>query len=224
MEKTFKVLIIDDHPLIISSYEWALKKVMLKKNKKLEITSCTTISEASHYLNNINFFNDLDLLFLDIRLPHEDGDIYLSGEDIGMAIRDRYSNTTLIVSTTFNDNYRINTLLRNIDPEGFLVKNDLTPQELIEAITSVLESPPYYSKTVLRLIRKQFKNDYTIDNLDRELLYSLSLGTKTKDLPKVLPLSLAGIEKRKRNLKLILNVEKEGDQGLIEKAKAKGFI
>jgi hypothetical protein len=45
-----------------------------------------------------------------------------------------------------------------------------------------------------------------------------------KDLPKILPLSIAGIEKRKRNLKVIFDVEGQDDKALIMVAKEKGFI
>ena len=46
-----------------------------------------------------------------------------------------------------------------------------------------------------------------------------------KDLPNILPLSLAGIEKRKRNLKRTFDVKSvNNDKELITKAKEMGFI
>jgi hypothetical protein len=45
-----------------------------------------------------------------------------------------------------------------------------------------------------------------------------------KDLPNVLPMSIAGIEKRKRQLKEMFNVQENEDRELILKAKEKGFI
>lgn len=37
-------------------------------------------------------------------------------------------------------------------------------------------------------------------------------------------MSIAGIERRKRNLKISFNVEDKGDRALIKSAKDKGFI
>ena len=45
-----------------------------------------------------------------------------------------------------------------------------------------------------------------------------------KDLPNLLPLSIAGIEKRKRNLKRMFNVKKLDDRQLMISAKEKGFL
>jgi hypothetical protein len=67
-------------------------------------------------------------------------------------------------------------------------------------------------------------NDLLLDKIDRRLLYELSIGTKTKDLPITLPLSIAGVEKRKRNLKNVFDVSGLEDKDLINKAKEKGFI
>ena len=63
-----------------------------------------------------------------------------------------------------------------------------------------------------------------MDKIDRQILYELSIGTKTKDLPNIVPLSIAGIEKRKRILKRVFDVEYQGDKALITKAREKGFI
>jgi hypothetical protein len=63
-------------------------------------------------------------------------------------------------------------------------------------------------------------NDFLLDKIDRRLLYQLSIGTKTTDLPEILPPSIAGVEKRKRNF----NVSNLDDKGLITIVKEKGFI
>ncbi|MBL4887251.1 MAG: DNA-binding response regulator, partial [Flavobacteriaceae bacterium] len=130
----------------------------------------------------------------------------------------------IIVSTTFNDNYRIQNIFKSINPDGFLIKNDISPNELMTTINTVMDDPPYYSKTVIKIIRREISNEFVLDYIDRKILYELSLGTRMKDLPTVLPLSIAGIEKRKRHLKNIFNIKTVDDKELILKAKEKGFI
>lgn len=77
---------------------------------------------------------------------------------------------------------------------------------------------------MIKLLRDQIVNDFVLDNYDRKILYELSIGKRMKDLPKLIPLSIAGIEKRKRNLKRMFNVKKMDDRELLISAKEKGFI
>src|SRR5690606_3428961 len=155
--------------------------------------------------------------------PSEDGKI-LSGEDLGIKIRSLWHETKIIVSTTYSDTFRIHTIIKNINPEGFLVKNDLEPAELVQAVKTVLNGKLFFTETVLEVMRNNVAHDYFLDRVDRQLLYELSIGTKMKDLPDILPLSIAGIEKRKRNLKVIFNIKGNSDKELIQLAKEKGFI
>ena len=222
--KQLHILIIDDHPLIAEAYENVLVQV-LDKEHTLKIEIMNKIDLVLENLQSQDFIDNLDLVFLDIKLaPSQIDPSLISGEDLGILLKKKKSDLKIIVSTTYNDNYRIHSILKSIDPDGFLVKNDLTPEELKSAIAKVIDNPPYYSQTVLQLMRKQMGNDYLLDELDRRLLFEISSGTKMKDLPQYLPLSIAGIEKRKRNLKMLFDVEKEGDSALIKVAKIKGFI
>lgn len=220
----FNVLIIDDHPLIANAYKEAIKKVVKELNRTLIDSYASSIDEAMEKINQEEYFSSLDLIFLDIRLPKGASDKLLSGEDIGVLIKEKYPDKKIIIATTFNDNYRIHSILKSVDPDGFLVKNDLTPDELENAIKILMDNPPFYSKTVLHMLRKQISDDALLDNTDRRLLYEISIGTKMKDMPGLLPLSKAGIERRKRNLKVIFDVENGSDRDLVHQAKDRGFI
>lgn len=225
MKAYIKVLIIDDHPLIIDSYKSALHFLSAKNDQldfKIEIASdCdSAIEKIVSQANN----NKFDLIFLDIKLPpSKDGNI-LSGEDLGIKIKELLPKVKIIVSTTYNDNYRLYGIFTSINPDGFLIKNDVSAKQLVSAIKVVILDPPYYSKTVIQMLRKQLSNEFVLDRVDRKILYELSIGTKMKDLPTTLPLSIAGIEKRKRHLKEIFDVVKKDDRELLKKAKDSGFI
>lgn len=224
--KTYSVLIIDDHPLIAESYKSAFNH--FSKQNKSVLFFIKTASNCDEAMESIIEFSTnketLDIVFLDIKLPPSKDNKILSGEDLGLKICKLLPDTKIIVSTTFNDNYRIHSIFKNLNPDGFLIKNDITPKELLETIDSVLNDPPYYSKTVVKLLRQQVANDFLLDSIDRRILYELSIGTKMKDLPEVLPLSIAGIEKRKRHLKDVFNINSSDDKELILMAKEKGFI
>lgn len=225
MAKTLNVLIIDDHPLIVKAYNHALKYVGKQDNAyQFNIDWADTCDSAFTKVKNATKEDGIDLIFLDISLPpSEDGEIF-SGEELGILIRKELKAVKIIVSTTYNDNTRLNSIFKSVNPEGFLIKNDLTPEILSEAIEVVIADPPYYGKTVLKFLRKMSANDFALDSADRKLLYELSRGTKMKELPDILLLSIAAIERRKRILKEVFNVEGKGDRDLILAAETAGFV
>lgn len=224
-EKKYTALIIDDHPLIADAYKNAF--TYIENNEDISFTvhlanDCDSAYQIVHHHHSNNL--EIDVIFLDISLPPSKDGKLLSGEDVGLKINDLLPNSKIIVSTTFNDNYRIHSIFKNINPDGFLIKNEITPKELVSSINTILTDPPYYSKTVLNLLRKQLSNDFVIDTIDRTILYELSIGAKTKDLPNVVHLSIKAIEKRKRRLKEIFNMKSSDDKELILAAKERGFI
>ncbi|MFD2568334.1 response regulator [Pseudotenacibaculum haliotis] len=222
----YQILIVDDHPLICEAYKSAFLHLQKKEPCfSFTIETAHTCDDANGLLEKaVEEHQDLDLVFLDISLPpSKDGKI-LSGEDLGLKINKILPETKIIVSTTFNDNYRIHSIFKNINPDGFLIKNDITPLELVTAIQEVITEPPYYSKTVVKLLRKQVSSDLLLDDIDRKILYELSIGTKMREIPNMVPLSIAGIEKRKRHLKQVFNINSPDDRELILIAKEKGFI
>jgi len=225
-QKSYTALLIDDHPLISEAYKSAFKYLEKQDSSYAFTIHMANDCDSAYSIicEHAKYNNSIDIVFLDMRLPpSKDGKI-LSGEDLGLKINQLLPDARIIVSTTFNDNYRVHSIFKNIDPDGFLIKNDITPQELVTAITEVLTQPPYYSKTVMKLLRKQVSNDFLLDDIDRKILYELSIGTKTKELQNLVPLSSAGIEKRKRHLRQIFDTNGQDDRELILIARDKGFI
>jgi len=225
MNSKYKVLIIDDHPIIADAYKSAFEFISLENSTvNFEISIAINCDEAIEKIKEASIKKGIDVIFLDISLPQSTDGEYLSGEDLGIAIKKLLPECKIVVATTFNDNYRIQTILKNVSPDGFLIKNDVNKDELVFAIKTVLGGSPYYSKSVLELFRKQASIDYKIDKIDRQLLYEMSIGTKMKDLPSIIPMSMPGLERRKKQLKKLFEVKDNDDRELILKAKEKGFI
>lgn len=221
---TQNVLIIDDHPIIASAYQAALSSIERQnESHAFNIETVITIDEALEKLHS-KPKKEYQLIFLDIKLPVSASGNYFSGEDLGVEIRATFPECKIIIATTYNDNYRINNILKSVNPDGFLVKNDITPEDLIDAIESVLSDNPFYSDTVVKLLRKHISNDFYLDKIDRQLLYELSTGAKMIDLPKIISMSMGGIERRKRQLKEMFDITTKDDKTLVEVAKEKGFL
>lgn len=216
-----KILIIDDHPIIVEGY----KNTLLEIREELDPVMDIAVNCDDAYEKIISSQDQpYHLILLDISLPpSKDGKI-LSGEDLGLIIREKAPSSHLIVLTMFNENYRLHNILKNLNPEGFLIKSDVTPKELLKAIEEVSTNKHYYSHTVIELLRKQVTSDILIDNIDRKILFHLSKGVQTRNLIDVVPLSLAAVEKRKRLMKEAFGIRNGGDILLLETAKQMGFL
>lgn len=225
MSNTINVLLIEDEPLIIAVYERVFIDLASKNDHlNFNLQSATNCDKALLKLKNAEDNGGLDLVVLDMRIPKSKNSTILCGEDLGVKIKKRFKRIKILVSTSCDDAYRIFSILRNLNPDGLLIKSDLTATILADAIKKVVSESPFYSQTVMKLLRKQSANDFFVDNIDRKMLYELANGTKMNELPQVLPLSIAALERRKRILKDVFNVGGKGDRDLLVSARERGFI
>ena len=123
-------------------------------------------------------------------------------------------------------NHRIHNILKTVNPDGLLIKNDLTPDEFLVAFNAIINDPPYYSNTVTKFFRNQTINfgETLLDEINRKIIFHLSKGVKTKNLVKYINLSLSAIEKRKIQIKNLLGLDKANDEDIIREARKRGFI
>ena len=224
MKNITKVLMVDDHPLIVEGY----KNILLEldsSDQKIIFETADNLQRAYEKINqSVNSGNIFNVIFLDVNLPEYPEKKIFSGEDLAIYIREVSPDSKIIFLTMLSENFRLYNLVKNVNPEGLLVKSDVGSKDLKNAFQEVILNKISYSDTVLKLMRKQVTNDFSLDQFDRQILYQLSLGVQTKKLPDVIPLSLAAIEKRKRHLKDLFGLDKEGDLILLKRAKQMGFL
>ncbi len=224
MTEKLKILMIDDHPMIIEGYQNTLL-FSKKENQELDIDIANNCDEAIAYMDkSIQNDTPYDVLFVDISLPPSADGLMNSGEDLAEYARRILPRSKIIILTMFNESFRIHNIIKTIDPEGFLIKSDLTSSELASAFQAVLNNPPFYSGTVNSHIRKTLTSDLVIDDKNRKILHLLSQGVKTKNLASHLDISLSAVEKRKKHLREIFEVSDGQDETLLNEARKKGFV
>lgn len=221
MSKATNVLIVEHEPLITHTIKEALHHIS-KGELKLNFTT-KSIENLDIAYSEIKQSKQFNLIFLNI-------DMYTNNEkfklikDIIHTLKNNSPKAKLLTMTSNQDNYMVIDILKTLNPEGILLKQDMSFKDLIDATESVINNIPFYSKTILRLLRSRMSCDFSLDKKDRLILYHLSKGIKTKDLSPLAFLSKSGIETRKRNLKILFNVENKNDKHLLEQARMKGFI
>ncbi|PWL39220.1 histidine kinase [Flagellimonas aquimarina] len=221
--KTLRILAIDDHEMTMLGYKFILERIVFEGHSIIVDTANTYEMGRKLIEESANSFK-YDILFLDVQLFPPNEDQPHTGEDLGVLARKLVPETKIAFMSSFSDNYRINSILKTVDPDGYLVKTDIDPKTLEDAVKTITLNPPYYSSKALSAIRKKMTNDISLDEKDKKILYHLSIGTKNKDLEHFIRLSPSSIENRKRHLKSLFGTENENDLALILAAKNRGFI
>ncbi|TXN35479.1 response regulator transcription factor [Flagellimonas hymeniacidonis] len=221
--KTLRILAIDDHEMTMLGYKFILERIVFEGYSIIVDTANTYELGRKMIEESVHSFQ-YDILFLDVQLFPPNEDQPHTGEDLGVLARKLVPDTKIVFMSSFSDNYRINSILKSVDPDGYLIKTDIDPKTLEEAVKTITLNPPYYSSKALSAIRKKMTNDISLDEKDKQILYHLSIGTKNKDLENFIRLSPSSIENRKRHLKSLFGTENENDLALILAAKNRGFI
>ncbi|WP_010521704.1 response regulator transcription factor [Aquimarina agarivorans] len=213
------ILMVDDHEMILEGYKNVFSNIS-SESKKFNIETSTNCEEAWKLVNDKIF----DVVFLDINFPVIEGSKLISGEDLGIKIKNEKPLIKIVILTTLEDKFRLQNILFNINPDGFLLKGETNSSELIKCIERVIEQPPYYGQKISKILRSGVNHKLTLDKTDRSILYQLSLGSKNKDVAESVNLSLRAVENRKRKLKEIFDIEGGSNKQLLEKARESGYI
>jgi len=224
--KGINILMIDDHPMILESYDKVIKNFERRHGRyRFAVESAHSISQALLALEGYNEKRELHLVLLDIGLPGDDHPLFTTGVELGVAIRKRQPTAKTIVITSYDTYPLIRKVLDMLNPEGILLKGELSPDGLEVALLEVLEDGFYFTKTVRKFLTQAPLKPQVLDHYDKLLLYYLSEGTLTKDLVNHLPLSLRNIERRKNKLRSALQLEQDcSDIQLLKRAKEVGLL
>ena len=179
--KHINILMVDDHPIIIEGYQNVLMATK-EDDQTLLIDTANNCDTAAIMINRASKNTHYDVCFFDISLPASEDGRYTSGEDLALLAKKSMPNAKIIILTMFNESFRIHNIIKEIDPDGFLIKSDLTSMELADAFQHILKSPPYYSSTVNNYVKKTFTSEIYVDDINRKILHLLSQGIKTKSL------------------------------------------
>lgn len=220
-KQAIKILVVDDYPMTVQGYSILLKNT--ESEFEIETDSAFSCDDVLMRLND-NSGSFYDIVLLDINLPPSNDKKVINGQDLGLKIKHKFPQSKIIVHTGINDQDRIANIFSTLKPEGFLIKPDIEPEILFDAIRAVLSDESYYSKKINKFLGKKSNQDFFLDSLDVKILYHLSRGERMKNLPNHVPLSMSTIERRKKNLKLLFGIPDGSTKELLEIVREKGFI
>lgn len=216
------ILIVDDHPFIIEGYKNGITRY--KPNEYEYSISQAIDCKSAYEIITDPRIEKFDIAFLDISMPTYEEKGLRSGEDLARLLKEYMPNCQIILLTMYTEELKIKNIIETINPSGLVIKNDLTFDELLFGFDKVINNEIYYSQSIQKMIDLAQQESIEIDLFDKQILFHISKGTKTIDIPQYVPISLEAIEKRKLNLKKILDVQGESDIELVREARNKGLL
>ncbi|MEM9680580.1 MAG: response regulator [Bacteroidota bacterium] len=157
--QNLKVLIVDDHPLIVDGYKSAVEH-------GFDIAEIDVAHNCKEAINKIVACNGkYDVVMLDISLPAYHKLKMNSGEDLGLWIRSKYPEIRFFVLTLHDDQLRIDNIHHLLGPEAFLIKSEATTTGIVSALNAVRNNKIAYGPMVSEIL---LKNHSRINALTQE--------------------------------------------------------
>lgn len=192
--KKYRIFIVEDHRLFREGL-----KSMLKDRGDIEI-----VGEAEDGLNAVRMIRRIKpaMVLLDLSIPK------ISGISVMKEVKRDLPETKILALTIHeSDQYVFEAFEAGVD--GYCIK-DVSRQELMVAIDSVLQGKPFISSGISDQIiegylngRKSFKEESvwdTVTQREREVLKLLAEGYTNKDIALFLHISVKTVEKHRSNL------------------------
>lgn len=208
--KRLRILIIDDHRLVRDGIKTMLETQ--SANYDFDISEAENGEDAIEIIKN----RDFDIILVDYQLPKMNG-----AQTVEQILF--YKPKSKILALSNYDEYTYITNMIKVGVKGYVLKN-ISPNELIKAVETILLGKKYYASDVSGKIidseekREQEKRNARIRITRRqsEVLKLVATGMTNDAIAKQLSLSKRTVDTHRQNLLLKLDVHNTA--ALIKKA------
>jgi len=204
-----KVLLVDDHQIIIDG----LKSLLKNSEEIVVVAEANNGREALPILDLL----ELDVVLMDIDMP------VMNGIDTLKEIRKQGLAVKVIILSMHNEAGMIKSLI-NIGADGYLLKSS-SQDEVINAIRKVAGGQQYFSTEVTLSLLKPTQNNHQSEILtdrETEIIKLIAEGFSNKEIGDKLFISHRTVDTHRTNLMKKLNVSNIA--GLISYAIKNGIV
>ena len=224
MENKTRILIVDDHQLVIQGILCSLKEV-----GDFDVVTTNTCDDAFRMIKSHQKTNPFHLLFTDLSFDNATDETNLDGgEELIKAIRNNEFDIKIAVITGHTETNRVYNVISNLKPNAYLLKSKCDVTEIGFAVQKMLQNEYYYTHEVHQKILRRKVVQIKIDDVSLQILKELPNHSKISNLEGVIAkndgikIKLRSIETKLANLRTDLNAINNTD--LILKAKELGVI
>jgi DNA-binding NarL/FixJ family response regulator len=224
METKTRILIADDHQLVIQGILCSLKEV-----GDFDVVTTNTCDDAFKLIKTHKNNNPFQLLFTDLSFDNSTKDTNLDGgEELIKAIRNNEIDIKIAVITGHTETNRVYNVISNLNPNAYLLKSKCDAIEIGFAVQKMLANDYYYTHEIHQKIMKRNIVQIQMDDVAVQILKELPNHPKISNLEGVITkndgslIKLRSIETKLGILRADLNANNNTD--LILKAKELGII
>lgn len=224
MADKIKILIVDDHQLIIQGLLCSLEEV-----GDFEVVTTSDCDDALHLIKASEKSAPFQVVFTDLSFDNSTKETILnSGEALIKAIRVNEIQIKVAVITGHTETSRVYSVISNLKPNAYLLKSNCEAAEIGFAIQKMLKNEYYYSHIIHQKIIRRKITQIKIDDMALQILKELPNHPKISNLEGIIvknngnKIKLRSIETKLANLRIDLNAINNTD--LILKAKELGLI
>lgn len=188
MSKKYKMVVVDDHPIVISGISGLLADL-----ENIEIIEKMQSGVALlDYIEN----NKVDLVLIDIFLP------VITGIDLCKAIKQKYPQVIVIGMSSQSERSLVMKFIQN-GGNGYILKS-ASFDEFKNCINKAIEGEIVFSDEVKTIVSQPLSEDLdTIPSLSRrekDIAILLSKGKQTQEIADELFLSFLTVQTHRRNI------------------------
>lgn len=146
-EATVKVLVVDDHQMMIDGV-----KAMLRKEKNIAVAAEATSGQTA--LEILRSGNEIDVIITDINMEP------MSGTELTTIVKKEFPDVKVLVLSMYHDPAIVHTIIM-AEAEGYILKNS-GKDELIKALCRIADNGTYYSNEVVSDMMREVKQKTVI--------------------------------------------------------------
>ena len=188
MNKTYNLIIIDDHPIVINGLNILLSKIDGIRIVKTFATGMSCL--------DFNDLNNVDIVLLDVFLPD------VNGIDLCSKLKKRFPKIIVLAMSSQSERSIVMQMVKN-GANGYLIKS-ADESEYKRCIDLAILGHLAFSKEVEEIVNKttiaDLKNIPRLTKREKEILLLLFKGKSTQEISDSLFLSFLTVQTHRRNL------------------------
>lgn len=194
MERKIKIVLADDHPLI-------LKGIIAELESKDNYKVVAAVLNGEEALDAIQQLRP-DIAIIDMQMPKK------NGIDVLNALREAGSLTKVVILTMFKERYLLKQAI-DLGAKGYLIKDTVT-SEIDTCIQCVLDDDIYTSKSIVENEESDFEKipEYSkLTRMEKKVFNLVRQSMTSKAIAEELYLSVKTIENHRYNIGKKLNIK-----------------
>ncbi len=199
MSALIRVLLVDDHPLVIDGIQ-----ARLEDEGGIEV-----VGRASNGQEAIEAAHNLkpDVVLMDISMP------VMNGLEATKVLQQQMPETRVLI-LSMHDNREYMVQLIQSGAKGYILK-DVSAAEMVSAVETVYRGGTYFSSSASQTLFSQFDQPHMAEPASASVLTPresmvlklLAEGSNNKEIAKALGISVRTVETHRQNIKSKLNIQ-----------------